>query len=152
MHRKNGDSYQWFDADWNTVVIDFSKVTKVAEEFYICNGSEAYNNWFSTETTVGFADDSLGTMASGGGWYDSAPNTYRVMYDEVNGYSYIIANFTYDVEQESDCTYTQKVTTPENGKTYGVETPVNTQIYNFIKAIENGEEKSTLANLDRIKL
>lgn len=40
----------------------------------------------------------------------------------------------------------------ENGKATGVATPVNQQIYDFIKAIENGEEKSSMANLDRIKL
>lgn len=40
----------------------------------------------------------------------------------------------------------------ENGKAVGVATPVNQQIYDFIKAIENGEEKSSMANLDRIKI
>ncbi len=38
------------------------------------------------------------------------------------------------------------------GKEAGVPTPVNQQIYDFIKKIEAGEEKSTLANLDRIRL
>ncbi len=40
----------------------------------------------------------------------------------------------------------------ENGKAVNVPTPVNQQIYDFIKAIENGEEKSSMANLDRIKM
>jgi len=38
------------------------------------------------------------------------------------------------------------------GKQYGVETPVNEQIYNFIKKIEVGEEKSSMDNLNRIIL
>ena len=37
------------------------------------------------------------------------------------------------------------------GKEYGVPTPVNEQIYNFIKKIENGEEKSSMDNLKKIK-
>ena len=37
------------------------------------------------------------------------------------------------------------------GKEYGVPTPVNEQIYNFIKKIENGEAKSAMANLKSIK-
>lgn len=40
----------------------------------------------------------------------------------------------------------------ENGRAYNVSTPVNEQVYNFIKAIENGEEKSTMDNLKRIKM
>lgn len=38
------------------------------------------------------------------------------------------------------------------GKEVGVPTPVNQQIYDFIKKIEAGEEKSCMENLDRIKL
>lgn len=38
------------------------------------------------------------------------------------------------------------------GKEYGVPTPVNEQIYNFIKKIEKGEEKSSMENLKKIKL
>lgn len=38
------------------------------------------------------------------------------------------------------------------GQKYGVATPVNEQIYNFIKKIEVGEEKSSMDNLDKIKL
>ena len=37
------------------------------------------------------------------------------------------------------------------GKEYGVPTPVNEQIYNFIKKIENGEAKSAMENLKSIK-
>ena len=37
------------------------------------------------------------------------------------------------------------------GKEYGVPTPVNEQIYNFIKRIENGEDKSSMDNLKKIK-
>lgn len=37
------------------------------------------------------------------------------------------------------------------GKEYGVPTPVNEQIYNFIKKIEKGEEKSSMENLKKIK-
>ena len=40
----------------------------------------------------------------------------------------------------------------EQGKKAGVPTPVNQQIYDFIKAIENGEKKSSMKNLDEIKL
>lgn len=40
----------------------------------------------------------------------------------------------------------------KNGKKYNVPTPVNDQIYEFIKKIENGEEKSSMDNLGRIKL
>lgn len=38
----------------------------------------------------------------------------------------------------------------EKGKEAGVPTPVNQQIYDFIKRIEAGEEKSSLDNLNRI--
>lgn len=38
------------------------------------------------------------------------------------------------------------------GQKYGVATPVNEQIYTFIKKIESGEEKSSMDNLNRIKL
>lgn len=37
------------------------------------------------------------------------------------------------------------------GKEYGVPTPVNEQIYDFIKRIENGEDKSSMDNLKKIK-
>ncbi len=40
----------------------------------------------------------------------------------------------------------------EQGKIYGVETPVNEQIWKFIKKIENGEEVSSMDNLNKIKL
>lgn len=40
----------------------------------------------------------------------------------------------------------------EQGKKAGVPTPVNDQIYAFIKAIENGEAKSSMENLDKIVL
>ncbi|MBQ7637987.1 MAG: ketopantoate reductase family protein [Clostridia bacterium] len=40
----------------------------------------------------------------------------------------------------------------EQGKKAGVPTPVNQQIYDFIKAIENGEKKSSMSNLDEIVL
>ena len=40
----------------------------------------------------------------------------------------------------------------KNGEKTGVPTPVNRQIYDFIKRIEAGEEKSTLDNLERIVL
>ena len=40
----------------------------------------------------------------------------------------------------------------EQGKKTGVPTPVNQQIYDAIKAIENGEMKSSMDNLDKIKL
>ena len=40
----------------------------------------------------------------------------------------------------------------QQGKKTGVPTPVNQQIYDCIKAIENGEMKSSMANLDLIKL
>ena len=40
----------------------------------------------------------------------------------------------------------------KKGKEAGVPTPVNQQIYDFIKKIEAGEEKSCLENLDRIIL
>lgn len=39
----------------------------------------------------------------------------------------------------------------KQGKEYGVPTPVNEQIWNFIKKIEKGEEKSSMDNLKRIK-
>ncbi len=39
----------------------------------------------------------------------------------------------------------------KNGKKYGVPTPVNDQIYDLIKKIENGEEKSSMDNLARIR-
>lgn len=39
----------------------------------------------------------------------------------------------------------------KQGKEYGVPTPVNEQIWNFIKKIENGEEKSSMENLKKIK-
>ena len=39
----------------------------------------------------------------------------------------------------------------KNGKKYGVPTPVNDQIYDFIKKIENGEAKSSMSNLAQIK-
>lgn len=39
----------------------------------------------------------------------------------------------------------------KNGKKYGVPTPVNDQIYAFIKKIENGEEKSSMENLAKIR-
>lgn len=39
----------------------------------------------------------------------------------------------------------------KNGKQYNVPTPVNDQIYDFIKKIENGEEKSSMDNLSRIR-
>ena len=39
----------------------------------------------------------------------------------------------------------------KQGKEYGVPTPVNEQIWNFIKKIENGEEKSSMDNLKKIK-
>lgn len=38
-----------------------------------------------------------------------------------------------------------------NGKKYGVPTPVNDQIYDLIKKIEKGEEKSSMDNLARIR-
>ena len=38
------------------------------------------------------------------------------------------------------------------GREAGVPTPVNQQIYDFIKKIEAGEEKSCLENLERIQL
>lgn len=38
------------------------------------------------------------------------------------------------------------------GKESGVPTPVNEQIWQFIKKIENGEEKSSMDNLGKIKL
>ena len=40
----------------------------------------------------------------------------------------------------------------EMGKKTGVPTPVNQQIYDAIKAIENGEMKSSMENLDKIVL
>ena len=40
----------------------------------------------------------------------------------------------------------------QQGKKTGVPTPVNQQIYDAIKAIENGEMKSSMDNLDLIKL
>ncbi len=40
----------------------------------------------------------------------------------------------------------------EQGKKTGVPTPVNQQIYDAIKAIENGEMKSSMENLDKIVL
>ena len=40
----------------------------------------------------------------------------------------------------------------QQGKKTGVPTPVNQQIYDAIKAIENGEMKSSMENLDLIKL
>ena len=40
----------------------------------------------------------------------------------------------------------------EQGKKTGVPTPVNQQIYDAIKAIENGEMKSSMENLDKIQL
>ena len=40
----------------------------------------------------------------------------------------------------------------EQGKKVGVPTPVNQQIYDAIKAIENGEMKSSMDNLDLIKI
>lgn len=40
----------------------------------------------------------------------------------------------------------------EQGKLYGVPTPVNEQIWAFIKKIENGEEVSSMENLNKIKL
>ncbi len=40
----------------------------------------------------------------------------------------------------------------EQGKKTGVPTPVNQQIYDAIKAIENGEMKSSMENLDKIRL
>ena len=40
----------------------------------------------------------------------------------------------------------------EQGKKAGVPTPVNDQIYAFIKKIEAGEERSCMENLDRIQL
>ncbi len=40
----------------------------------------------------------------------------------------------------------------EQGKKAGVPTPVNQQIYDAIKAIENGEMKSSMENLEKIKL
>lgn len=39
----------------------------------------------------------------------------------------------------------------KQGKEYGVPTPVNEQIWNFIKKIEKGEEKSSMDNLKKIK-
>ena len=40
----------------------------------------------------------------------------------------------------------------KNGKKYGVPTPVNDQIYDFIKRIENGEAVSSMSNLAQIRL
>lgn len=39
----------------------------------------------------------------------------------------------------------------KKGDEYNVPTPVNHQIWQFIKKIENGEEKSSMDNLDKIK-